>query len=48
MPRAGRADLDLNYRNIIPRMVPAATSTLKTSSASKSVRISLMIVIPFT
>lgn len=35
------------YRNIIPRTVPVAMIKAKTSSASKSERISLMIVTPF-
>jgi hypothetical protein len=43
----GAGTISFSYRNIIPRTVPAATSTLKTSSDSKSVRISLMIVTSF-
>jgi hypothetical protein len=38
--------ISLNYRNIIASTVPATTRTLKTSSASKSERISLMAVSP--
>ncbi len=40
-------DTWVRYRNIIPRTVPVATIKAKTSSASKSERISLMIVTPF-
>jgi hypothetical protein len=37
----------LSYRKIIPRTVPVATIKAKTNSASKSERISLMVVTPF-
>jgi hypothetical protein len=36
-----------NYRNITPSTVPVATMTPRTSSASKSVRSSLMVFTPF-